>query len=174
MIFICSNLLFDTVTIPYIKSFLPIWFYFDIDRGFRVLGSSIILVFSFIVSFPLFFLFMIEIFKKCGLLGNKLDKDLDIIDEINFGKKTNININNNSDYNLIEEKETIIELNKKNEDDNDREIINIEEKQDNKENKDNKKDNGNKNINNQLIDNNSVKIPKDDFPLVDARSSEVK
>ena len=184
-IFICSNLLFDTVTIPYIKSFFPTWFYFDIDRGFRVLGSSIILVFSFIVSFPLFFLFMIEIFKKCGLLGKKMDKNIEIIDEINFGKK--LNINSNSDYNLIEEKETIIELNKKSEDDNVKEIINIEEKNDNVENKDNKKDNvddkdnkndkndnENNNINNQIINNNSVKIPKDDFPLVDARSSEVK
>ena len=176
-IFICSNLLFDTVTIPYIKSFLPTWFYFDIDRGFRVLGSSIILVFSFIISFPLFFLFMIEIFKKCGLLSKKLDKNVKISDEINFDKKININIDNNNEYNLIEEKETLIELNKKNEADNDKEIINIDEKNDNEDNKDNK---GNKNvneinnINNQIIDNTSVKIPRDDFPLVDARSSEVK
>ena len=175
-IFICSNLLFDTVTIPYIKSFLPSWLYFDIDRGFRVLGSSIILVFSFIISFPLFFLFMIELFKKCGLLGKKLDKNMEIIDEINFDKKINVN---NDDYNLIEEKETFIELNKKKEDNNDNneeeiinEYINIEEKNDIKENKDNETGNQN-NINNQ-INNNSVKIPKEDFPLVDARSSEVK
>ena len=120
---------------------------------------------------------MIEIFKKCGLLSKKLDKNVKISDEINFDKKININIDNNNEYNLIEEKETLIELNKKNESDNGKEIIDINEKNDNEDNKDNK---GNKNvneinnINNQIIDNTSVKIPRDDFPLVDARSSEVK
>ena len=167
-IFICSNLLFDTVTIPYIKSFFPSWFYFDIDRGIRVLGSSIIIVFSFIITFPLFFLFMIEIAKKCGLLGKKK-----IIDEIILDRKININ---NNDYDLIDENENLIELNKKNKDEiNEENIIeynNIEEKNNIGENKDSEYDIEN-NINNQ-IDNTSVKIPKDDFPLIDSRSSEVK
>ena len=168
-IFICSNLLFDTVTIPYIKSFFPSWFYFDIDRGIRVLGSSIIIVFSFIITFPLFFLFMIEIAKKCGLLGKKKEN----IDEIILDRKININ---NNDYDLIDENENLIELNKKNKDEiNEENIIeynNIEEKNNIGENKDSEYDIKN-NINNK-IDNTSVKIPRDDFPLIDSRSSEVK
>ena len=168
-IFICSNLLFDTVTIPYIKSFFPSWFYFDIDRGIRVLGSSIIIVFSFIITFPLFFLFMIEIVKKCGLLGKKKEN----IDEIILDRKININ---NNDYDLIDKNENLIELNKKNKDEiNEENIIEyniIEEKNNIGENKDSEYDIEN-NINNK-IDNTSVKIPRDDFPLIDSRSSEVK
>jgi hypothetical protein len=32
------------------------------------------MVSSFLISFPLFFLFMIEMFKYCGLLGKKYKK----------------------------------------------------------------------------------------------------
>ena len=93
-IFICSNLIFDTVTIPYIKSFFPSWIYFDIDRGFRVLGAAIVLVLSFLLSFPLFFLFMIEMFKLCGLLGKKFYEKNKMIElgkiDIDEDKKINL------------------------------------------------------------------------------------
>ena len=123
---------------------------------------------SFIINFPLFFLFMIEMVKKCGLLGKKK-----IIDEIILDRKININ---NNDYDLIDENQNLIELNKKNKDEiNEENIIEyniIEEKNNIGENKDSEYDIEN-NINNQ-IDNTSVKIPRDDFPLIDSRSSEVK
>ena len=69
-IFICSNLIFDTVNIPY-ESFFPSWIYLGIDRGFRVLGASIVSIVAMISSYPLFFMFMIEMFKLCGLLGKR-------------------------------------------------------------------------------------------------------
>ena len=69
-VLICSNLIFDTVNIPY-ESFFPTWFYIGIDRGFRVLGANIVSIIALITSYPLFFLFMIEMFKLCGLLGKK-------------------------------------------------------------------------------------------------------
>ena len=71
-VFICSNLIFDNVSIPYESIFLT-W-YFIVDRGIRVLGANIISLFCMFCSYPLFFLFMIEMFKLCGLLGKK-DKD---------------------------------------------------------------------------------------------------
>ena len=165
--FICSNLIFDTVTIPYIKSFFPSWFYFDIDRGFRVLGAGIILVFSFIVSFPLFFLFMIEIFKDCKYSGKKDDKNEEIIKErelennkINNDMKLIDNkdneIYNDKKINEIIEEENYIEENKSNEEKNDE--------------NENENDINNKEEENEAYDN----IPKDNFPLIDSRSSEVK
>ena len=74
-IFICSNLIFDTVNIPY-ESFLPTWIYLGIDRGFRVLGANIVSIISVISSYPIFFMFMVEMFKLCGLLGKK-NKDFE-------------------------------------------------------------------------------------------------
>ena len=74
-IFICSNLIFDTVNIPY-ERFLPTWIYLGIDRGFRVLGANIVSIISVISSYPIFFMFMVEMFKLCGLLGKK-NKDFE-------------------------------------------------------------------------------------------------
>ena len=172
--FICSNLIFDTVTIPYIKSFFPSWFYFDIDRGFRVLGAGIILVFSFIVSFPLFFLFMIEIVKECKLFGKKSDNNREIISENDLdNNKINNNLKliddkdkENEIYNKkieeIIEEEKIIEENNSNEEKSDE---NEKEKENDKEN-----DINNKEQENEI----NVKIPKENFPLINARPSEVK
>ncbi len=92
--FICANLIYDTVNIPYKLKFLPDWFYLAIDRGFRVLGANLVVIFSGILTFPLFFLFMIEMFKLCGLLGKKKNKDILI----------------NSDNNIKNEKEEHLEL----------------------------------------------------------------
>ena len=72
-IFTCSNLIFDTVNIPY-ERFLPTWIYLGIDRGFRVLGANIVSIISVISSYPVFF--MVEMFKLCGLLG-KRNKDFE-------------------------------------------------------------------------------------------------
>jgi palmitoyltransferase len=74
-IFICSNLIFDTVNIPY-ERFLPTWIYLGIDRGFRVLGANIVSIISVISSYPIFFMFMVVMFKLCGLLGKK-NKDFE-------------------------------------------------------------------------------------------------
>ena len=95
-IFICTYLLFDTVNIPF-ASLLPTWFYLGIDRGFRVLGATLVSLVAMIFSYPLFFLFMIEMFKLCGLLGKK-NKDIEnlIIDNgPKINKEININIDNN-------------------------------------------------------------------------------
>ena len=160
-IFICSNLIFDTVTIPYIKSFFPSWIYFDIDRGFRVLGAAIVLVFSFLLSFPLFFLFMIEMFKLCGLLGKKFYEKNKMKE---LGK---IDIDEDKKINLLEEKENKIELNNK----KINEII-IEDK--NLEENNNSLDNEEKeyNINTKEENENSFKLPEENFPLADLRPSD--
>ena len=160
-IFICSNLIFDTVTIPYIKSFFPSWIYFDIDRGFRVLGAAIVLVLSFLLSFPLFFLFMIEMFKLCGLLGKKFNEKNKMKE---LGK---IDIDEDKKINLLEEKENKIELNNK----KINEII-IEDK--NLEENNNSLDNEEKeyNINTKEENENSFKLPEENFPLADLRPSD--
>ena len=160
-IFICSNLIFDTVTIPYIKSFFPSWIYFDIDRGFRVLGAAIVLVLSFLLSFPLFFLFMIEMFKLCGLLGKKFYEKNKMKE---LGK---IDIDEDKKINLLEEKENKIELNNK----KINEII-IEDK--NLEENNNSLDNEEKeyNINTKEENENSFKLPEENFPLADLRPSD--
>ena len=111
-IFLCFLLLFDTVYIPYEKIFPPSWFNLVIDRGFRVLGAGVIIVFAILVSFPLFFLFMIEMFKSCKLLGK--NKDININDEINNSDKINKNIeeplikDDNTEKNNIKNDENII------------------------------------------------------------------
>ena len=160
-IFICSNLIFDTVTIPYIKSFFPSWIYFDIDRGFRVLGAAIVLVLSFLLSFPLFFLFMIEMFKLCGLLGKKFYEKNKMKE---LGK---IDIDEDKKINLLEEKENKINLNNK----KINEII-IEDK--NLEENNNSLDNEEKeyNINTKEENENSFKLPEVNFPLGDLRPSD--
>ena len=160
-IFICSNLIFDTVTIPYIKSFFPSWIYFDIDRGFRVLGAAIVLVLTFLLSFPLFFLFMIEMFKLCGLLGKKFYEKNKMKE---LGK---IDIDEDKKINLLEEKENKIELNNK----KINEII-IEDK--NLEENNNSLDNEEKeyNINTKEENENSFKLPEVNFPLGDLRPSD--
>ena len=160
-IFICSNLIFDTVTIPYIKSFFPSWIYFDIDRGFRVLGAAIVLVLAFLISFPLFFLFMIEMFKLCGLLGKKFYEKNKMKE---LGK---IDIDEDKKINLLEEKENKIELNNK----KINEII-IEDK--NLEENNNSLDNEEKeyNINTKEENENSFKLPEENFPLADLRPSD--
>ena len=160
-IFICSNLIFDTVTIPYIKSFFPSWIYFDIDRGFRVLGAAIVLVLAFLISFPLFFLFMIEMFKLCGLLGKKFYEKNKMKE---LGK---IDIDEDKKINLLEEKENKIELNNK----KINEII-IEDK--NLEENNNSLDNEEKeyNINSKEENESSFKLPEKNFPLGDLRPSD--
>ena len=160
-IFICSNLIFDTVTIPYIKSFFPSWIYFDIDRGFRVLGAAIVLVLAFLISFPLFFLFMIEMFKLCGLLGKKFYEKNKMKE---LGK---IDIDEDKKINLLEEKENKINLNNK----KINEII-IEDK--NLEENNNSLDNEEKeyNINSKEENESSFKLPEKNFPLGDLRPSD--
>ena len=170
-IFICTNLIFDTVTIPYIKTFLPYWLYFDIDRGIRVLGATIISWFCFFLSFPLFTLLMIELFKKCGLLPVKIVKFEKIKDDEN-----NIDFINDKDIKDNEKKikgNYIDNINKKIEEiiveeDNSKEDI-INNIENNKDNKEEYNINENIDINNKEEEKSrsSVKIPKEDFPLVD-------
>ena len=173
-IFICTNLIFDTVTIPYIKTFLPYWLYFDIDRGIRVLGATIISWFCFFLSFPLFTLLMIELFKKCGLLPVKIVKIEKIKDDEN--NENNIDFINDKDIKDNEKKikgNYIDNINKKIEEiiveeDNSKEDI-INNIENNKDNKEEYNINENIDINNKEEEKSrsSVKIPKEDFPLVD-------
>ena len=113
-IFLCFLFLFDTVYIPYEKIFPPSWFNLVIDRGFRVLGAGVIIVFAILVSFPLFFLFMIEMFKSCKLLGKNKDINININDEMNNSDKINKNIeeplikDDNTEKNNIKNDENII------------------------------------------------------------------
>ena len=136
--FICLILVSSKVNKPSKKSIIPDWFYLNIDKGLIVLGDNIVLLFSFITTFPLFFLFMIEMFKLCGLLGKKKKKKLNLIVDDKL-------IKNNEGGNL--------ELQHK----ADEPLINDEE--DNSINNDNR--------------DSKIKIPKENFPLVDGRSSEV-
>ena len=144
-IFICTYLLFDTVNIPF-ASLLPTWFYLGIDRGFRVLGATLVSLVAMIFSYPLFFLFMIEMFKLCGLLGKK-NKDIEnlIIDNgPKINKEININIDNNDNNNLeLKNKENDIIVNdnieQNEENDNDENnnkfpLINEKEDKDDEEN----------------------------------------
>jgi len=144
-IFICTYLLFDTVNIPF-ASLLPTWFYLGIDRGFRVLGATLVSLVAMIFSYPLFFLFMIEMFKLCGLLGKK-NKDIEnlIIDNgPKINKEIIINIDNNDNNNLeLKNKENDIIVNdnieQNEENDNDENnnkfpLINEKEDKDDEEN----------------------------------------
>ena len=136
--FICLILVSSKVNKPSKKSIIPDWFYLNIDKGLIVLGDNIVLLFSLITTFPLFFLFMIEMFKLCGLLGKKKKKELNLIVDDKL-------IKNNEGGNL--------ELQHK----ADEPLINDEE--DNSINNDNR--------------DSKIKIPKENFPLVDGRPSEV-
>ena len=69
-LYICFELLLDNVNLPYETKLLHIYL-FERERGFRVLGTAIVGVFSLIVSMPLWFLFLIEILKTFGLYGRK-------------------------------------------------------------------------------------------------------
>ena len=64
-LYICLELLFDDVNLPYDKKYLDVPI-FNKYRGFKVLGASAVGVFSLLVGLPLWFLFLIEIFKKFG------------------------------------------------------------------------------------------------------------
>ena len=143
--FICLNLILDDVNIPYKMKFLPDGFYLGIDRGFRVLGAGIVVLFSLILCFPLFFLFMIEIFKCFGLFKKK--KNIDLIDDenikinddkdiINDDKSENLEMQNKALEPLIENQNNIQE-----------EVGEGERKQ-------------------------KIKIPEQKFPLLEDRPSE--
>ena len=161
LIFISIYLLFDSVNIPYEKPFPLDWFNFAIDRGFRVLGAGIVLVFSFIISFPLFFLFMIDIFKSCGLLGKKK------------------RLNNEDDSFKLIENDDVEPLISKSNNENKNEINNINIYNDNIINT---KENNNSDNNDEINDNDEkrneeeekIKIPQNNFPLVDNRPSNEK
>ena len=73
-LFMCFELFFDNVNLPYEKQFPPVWFNFGRDRGFRILGGAIVGIFALIVTLPLWFLLLIEILKKFGAYGNKKPK----------------------------------------------------------------------------------------------------
>ena len=80
--FISAKLLYEKVNIPYKIKIFPDWYYLNIDRRFRVLGAASVGLFATIVSFPVFFLFMIEMFKLFGLMGKNKDKNL-LINDLN-------------------------------------------------------------------------------------------
>ena len=121
--FICAKLLYDKVNIPYKIKIFPDWYYLNIDKRFRVVGAASVGIFAIILSFPLFFLFMIEMFKSCGLLGKKKDKNL-IINDLN-----KIQIDDGGNKFELKAKERLlndnVENKENNEDNNNNNKINI-------------------------------------------------
>ena len=117
---ICSNLIFDRVSIPY-EHILPTWIYLGIDRGLRVLGANIVLLIAMLGSYPLFFMFMIEMFKLCGLLGKK-NKDFENLE--NNDAKNNLLIDGNKDIEMQNQKDDLL-LNDINEENNGKNKIDI-------------------------------------------------
>ena len=95
IIFICLYSLFDFVSIPYEKLFYFSIFQLGKDRELRVLFSALVIIFSFIISFPLAFLFCFEIFKffdknKIFSKNKKLDVNEDVLElEIKKNRKNN-------------------------------------------------------------------------------------
>ena len=165
-IFICCNLLFDTVYISYDKKFPPSWFNLAIDRGFRVLGAGVVIVYAIIITFPLSFIFMIEIFKSFNLFEKKKninligenddnkdfyydDENAKIKNSIEMEKHINEPLIENDNKDIKEEEEIKININIENEEKKN-DIIN------NKEEKEKENNNAHK-----------FNIPKDNFPLVD-------
>ena len=81
--------------IPYEKLFYFSIFQLGKDRELRVLFSASVIIFSFIISFPLTFLFSFEIFKffdknKIFSKNKKLDVNEDVLElEIKKNRKNN-------------------------------------------------------------------------------------
>ena len=135
---ICLIIIHAKINMPSERHLIPIWFYLKIDRGFIILGANIVLLFSLITTFPLFFLFMIEMFKLCGLLGKKKNKDNNLIIDNQLIKNNdggNLELQHKADEPLIN-------------DDEDNSINNVD--------RDSK-----------------IKIPKENFPIVDGRPSQI-
>ena len=137
-IFLSFILFTSHVKIPS-EHIIPESFYLFIDRGFIILGNSLVFIFAGITTFPLTFLFMIEMFKLFGLLGKKNIKDNNLIED-------NQIIKNHEGDNL--------ELQHK----ADEPLLKDEDEEDNSINNDNKDTN--------------IKIPNQNFPLIDNRPSQ--
>ena len=75
-IFICFELFWDNVNLPYDDSFPPMLF--DIDRGFRILGGALVGIYAVICALPLWFLFLIAFLKVFGLYGYTKRNDIEI------------------------------------------------------------------------------------------------
>ena len=106
-IFISLYLIFDKVIIPYQTKFLPDFYYLLIDRGFRVLGANIVFFSTAIIVVPIFFLFMIEMCKLCGLLGKKPNKEQNLINDnnqtINNEEKVKVELQSKKNEPLLDE-----------------------------------------------------------------------
>ena len=125
-LFICLQLLWDDVNLPYDSKKLHIYI-FDQKKGFRVLGASAVGIFSLVVGLPLWFLFLIEMFKLCGLFGNKKRTIESQLQEIilSTNEKEPINIMANSMVELKEAKSDLILEEDDNE--NDQLLMNIDD-----------------------------------------------
>ena len=95
IIFICFYSLFDFVSIPYEKLFYFSIFQLGKDRELRVLFTALVIIFSSIISFPLVFLFCIEIIKffdknKIFSKNKRSDINEDVLElEIKKNRKNN-------------------------------------------------------------------------------------
>ena len=69
-LYISLELFWDDINLPYDSKPLHIYL-FQKTKGFRILGAAAVGVFSLIVGLPLWFLFLIEMFKSCKNLGKK-------------------------------------------------------------------------------------------------------
>ena len=69
-LYISLELIVDDVNLPYDKKLLHVYL-FEKSKGFRVLGAASVGIFSLIVGLPLWFLFLIEMFKICKYLRKR-------------------------------------------------------------------------------------------------------
>ena len=139
------------------KSRYFFWIKSDTDyNGFRILGSAFVLCYSIIVSFPLVFLFLIQIFKLFGLYKKKLDNDGNKNKKIIDSEKTELYIEMNQREELVNDG-----MGEKDNNDNDNLLNNNIINDDNDDKEINTSNNKNKNINNNendiIIDNNENK-----------------
>ena len=120
---ICSNLIFDTINIPY-EHILPTWIYTGIDRGLRVLGANIVLLIAMLSSYPIFFMFMLEMFKLCGLIGKK-NKDFENFEKNDIKEiKENLLTDENNNIEMQNQKDDLL-LNDLDEESNEKNKIDI-------------------------------------------------
>ena len=175
-LYICLELLWDDVNLPYDSKIIFLYI-FDQKRGFRVLGASAAGIFSLIVGLPLWFLFLIEMFKCCGLFGNKKRTIESQLQEIllSTSDKNPQNLFEGSMVELKEEKNELIE-----DDDNENEDLIMAdnnlgdnsaineaepEKGDAQENQENQENN---------IDNNQEEIKEEENKEEEIKEEEIK
>jgi hypothetical protein len=138
-LYICFELFWDDVNLPYETKFLHIYLFKD--RAIRVLGAAVVGVFCLIVGLPLWFLLFIEFTKLCE------KKEDDVFEDILKESKNN--------------KKPVFEL-KEGEDDNYAPLLPDK----NKNEEDNNNIGDNNIINNSNLDDNNIIVNEDENNII--------